>query len=98
MPDELLRELSQIQQYAAGLQGLLENAQARAPLSSEGTDRSGVVRVLLDADGLPISFRVEAGWHRKLTAVAFCGAVMEAFQAAMGVRLAIWTRTLQQQG
>lgn len=98
MTDELLRELSQIQQYAAGLQGLLASAQAQAPPSSEGTDRSGAIRVLLDADGQPDSFRVEPGWHRKLAAPAFGDAVIEAFQAAMGMRLAVWTRTLQERG
>lgn len=98
MADELLRELSQIQQYATGLQGLLASAQAQAPPSSEGADRSGTIRVLLDADGQPNAFRVEPGWHRKLAAPDFGDAVIEAFQAAMGMRLAVWTKTLQERG
>lgn len=98
MTDELMRELAQIQQYAAGLQGLLATAQAEAPRSIEGTDGTGTVRVLLDPDGLPNSFRIEPGWNRKITADGFGGAVLEAFQAAMGERLAVWTRTLEEQG
>ncbi len=98
MTDQLMRELAQIQQYAAGLQGLLATAQAEAPRSSDGADRTGTVRVFLDPDGLPNSFRIEPGWNRKITAEGFGGAVLEAFQAAMGERLASWTRTLEEQG
>ncbi|MGH3815828.1 MAG: hypothetical protein ACRDUV_25825 [Pseudonocardiaceae bacterium] len=98
MTAELMRELAQIQQYAAGLQGLLATAQAEAPRSSEGTDGTGTIRVLLDPDGLPSSFRIESGWNRKIPAEGFGGAVLEAFQAAMGERLAVWTRTLEEQG
>ncbi|MDQ4011780.1 MAG: hypothetical protein M3228_14070 [Actinomycetota bacterium] len=98
MTDDLMRELIQLQQYAAGLQGLLATAQAEAPRSSEGTDRTGTIRASLGPDGLPNSFRIEPGWHRKITAENFGGAVLEAFQAAMGKRLAIWTTTLEQQG
>jgi hypothetical protein len=93
-----MRELAQIQQYAAGLQGLLATAQTEAPRSSEGTDRTGTVRVVLGSDGLPSSFRVESGWNRKIAAENFGGAVLEAFQVAMGERLAVWTRTLEEQG
>ncbi|MGQ0718131.1 MAG: hypothetical protein ACT4NP_12645 [Pseudonocardiales bacterium] len=98
MTDELMRELAQIQQYAAGLQGLLATAQAEAPRSSEGTDGTGTIRVFLGPDGLPNSFRIESGWNRKIPAEGFGGAVLEAFQAAMGERLAVWTRTLEDQG
>lgn len=98
MTDELMRELAQIQQYAISLQGLLATAQAQAPRSSEGADRTGTVRVFLDHDGLPDSFRIESGWHRKISAEGFSGAVLEAFQVAMGERLAVWTRTLEGQG
>ncbi|MGH3811574.1 MAG: hypothetical protein ACRDUV_03825 [Pseudonocardiaceae bacterium] len=98
MPDELMRELAQIQQYAAGLQDLLATAQAEAPRSGEGTDGTGSIRVFLGPDGLPNSFRIESGWNRKIPAEGFGDAVLEAFQAAMGERLAVWTRTLEEQG
>jgi hypothetical protein len=96
--DEIMRELAQIQHYAAGLQGLLATAQAQAPSSSEGADRTGTIRVFLGPDGLPTSFRVEPGWNRKVSAEHVGGAVVEAFQAAMGERLAAWTTTLDDQG
>lgn len=98
MTNDLMKELVQLQQYAAGLQGLLATAQAEAPRSSEGTDRTGTIRAFLGPDGLPNSFRIEPGWNRKIIAENFGGAVLEAFQAAMGERLASWTRTLEQQG
>ena len=98
MTDELMRELVQIQQYAAGLQGLLATAEADAPRTSQGADRTGTIRAVLGPDGLPDSFRIESGWNRKITAENFGGAVLEAFQAAMGERLAVWTRTLEKQG
>lgn len=98
MTDDLMRELAQIQQYATGLQGLLATAQAEAPHSSEGTDRTGTIRVFLDSDGLPSSFRVEFGWNRKIAAEHFGGAVLEAFQAALAERLTVWTSTLNEQG
>jgi hypothetical protein len=96
--DDLMRELAQIQQYAAGLQGLLATVQAEAPRSSEGTDRTGTIRVFLDSDGVPSSFRVESGWNRKIAAEHFGGAVLEAFQAAIAERLAVWTSALNEQG
>lgn len=68
MTDELMRELVQIQQYAAGLRGLLATAQAEAPRTSEGADRTGTIRAVLGPDGLPDSFRIESGWNRKITA------------------------------
>lgn len=88
MTADLMRELAQIQQYAAGLQGLLATAQTEAPRRSEGTDRTGTIRVFLGPDGLPSSFRIESGWNRKVVAENFGGAVLEAFQKAMGERLA----------
>jgi hypothetical protein len=98
MTDELIRELSQIQSYAAGLQGLLETAQAAAPTASTGTDGSGLISVQLGSDGLPKSFRVEQNWRRRITPENVGQAVLEAFQAAVGDRLANWSRTLEQQG
>ena len=98
MAKDIVHELHQIQQYAAGLRRLLDSAQAQAPTHSEGTDRSGMIRVSLDADGLPASIRIEPGWQRRLSAEAFGTAVVEAGQAAMGSRLEAWARGLQESG
>lgn len=96
--DELIRDLSQIQSYAAGLQGLLDTAQAAAPTASTGADGSGMISVHLGSDGLPKFFRVDQNWQRRITPENVGQAVLEAFQAAMGDRLANWSRTLEQQG
>ena len=98
MTTDLIRELQQIQRYAAGLHDLLAKAKAQAPRQAEGTDRSGAVRVVLGPDGFPETIRVDGGWQRRLSAAAFGGAVGEAFSAATGDRLAAWTTTLRQQG
>jgi hypothetical protein len=93
-----MRELAQIQHYAAGLRSLLATAQEQAPRSSEGTDRTGAIRAFLGPDGLPDSFRIEPRWHRKISAENFGGSVVEACQAAMGERLNTWARTLEDKG
>jgi len=98
MTTDLIRELQQIQRYAAGLHDLLAKAKAQAPRQAEGTDRSGAVRVVLGPDGFPETIRVDGGWQRRLSAAAFGGAVGEAFSAATGDRVAAWTTTLRQQG
>jgi hypothetical protein len=92
--DDLLRELSRLQRYAAGLRELLSEAQAESPRQTEATDRSGAVRMVLGPDGLPVSIRVAAGWERKIAPAAFGGAVAEAFSAAARERMAAWTQQL----
>ena len=98
MTGDFIQELARIQRYAAGLLGLLNQAQAQAPRAAEGADSSGAVRVQLGPGGFPESVRVESGWERRLRPEAFGAAVGEAFQAAMGERLAAWTTTLQDAG
>jgi hypothetical protein len=96
--DEIMAQFAQIQRYAAGLQGLLAEAQAMAPKRSQGADRSGAVRVTTGPDGLPVSFQVAPDWRSKVAAEAFGAAVVEACQAAIGDRLATWTNTLAEDG
>jgi hypothetical protein len=89
-----MAQFAQIQHYAAGLRGLLADAQARAPRRAEGSDRKEAVRVVLGPTGLPEEITVAANWNSKIEAGALGGAVMEAFQAAVGERMTEWTRTL----
>lgn len=98
MTGDFMQELAQIQRYAAGLQGLLNQAQAQAPRAAEGADSSGAVRVQLGPDGFPQSVRVESDWQRRLRPEAFSPAVDQAFQSAMGERMSAWTTTLQEAG
>ena len=97
MTDEMMRALIRLQRYADSVHEVLVRAQDQAPQSSEGTDRSHAVRAFLDPDGLPKSFRVESGWNRTLAAEDFASAVLESCDAAMGERLATWTRALKKQ-
>jgi hypothetical protein len=96
--EEIMAQFAQIQRYAAGLQGLLAEAQAMAPGRSQGADRSGAVHVTIGPDGLPSSFRVAPDWKRKLQAETFGSAVLEACQAATGERLSAWTNALADDG
>lgn len=95
---DLAKQFAQMQNYAAALHSLITDAEAHAPQHSEGADRSRAVRVTLGPDGLPRAFRVEAEWKRRIEPAAFGAAVVEAFQAAVGDRLATWSRTLEDGG
>lgn len=94
MSDDVLRQLAQIQQDAAGMQTALVEALATASQRTEGGDPSGAVCASLGSDGLPEAFRVEAEWDRLLAPAAFSGAVVAASRVAMGTRLAVAARLL----
>lgn len=96
MDDDLLAQFAQIQRYPAGLQDLLAEAQAVAPQHSEGTDKSGAIRVQLGPDGIPTSFRVSNDWAQRLEPAEFGPAVVEACQSAIGQRLEEWTGSLEE--
>lgn len=98
MTPALIREFQQIQRYASRLSELLAQAKEQAPRRAEGTDRSGMVRVMLGPDGLPETIKVENGWKGQLAPDAFGAAVGEAFSAATGNRLTAWTVALREQG
>jgi DNA-binding protein YbaB len=96
--DDIIGELHELRRYAAGLRDSIAQAQATAPQRAEATDGSGTVRVVLGSDGLPESIHVDADWRRRLDAAVFGDAVVEAFQAAVGERLAAWSRSLDGEG
>lgn len=98
MTDDLAAQFARVQQYATGLRGLLADAQARAPRRAEGSDAKKAVHVVLDAKGMPQNFTVSADWERKIESGGLGGAVMEAYQAAVGQRLDEWTTTLNRIG
>ena len=94
MNEEILSDLYRLQQYAAGLQNLIAEAEAGAPQRVEAADASGAVRVAVGADGRPETITVEADWKRRLSAEAFGSAVVEAFAAASEQRTQAWARAL----
>jgi hypothetical protein len=98
MVEDILRELAQLQRYASSLQQLMTAAQAKAPEQADGADSSGAVRVLLGSDGLPRSVRVQPDWRQRLDPRNVGSAVQEAFQAATGQRMAVWTAALDDDG
>jgi hypothetical protein len=96
MDEEFMRELRRFQQYTGALQSLLAQAQAKAPERSEGRDPSGAVQVIAGPDGFPQAIRIGDGWQRRVEATALQGAVMQAYEAAMGDRLNAWSRDLDE--
>lgn len=94
---ELLDELYRFRLYTSAFQGLLKDAQARAPQSSEGTDSSLAVRAQIGCDGQLESVHISPGWQHKLSPEAFSSAVLEAFQAAVAAQLKAWSRSLEEE-
>jgi hypothetical protein len=87
-------DLTRVRQEAARAARLRSGIDGAAPARSEGTDRSGVVAVVLGPDGLPETIQVHARWRERLAAGSFAAAVAEACQAAMRERGAAWARAL----
>src|SRR5262245_43617933 len=98
MTDDIVSELSELQQQASALQGLIAAAQANAPRSAEGADATGTVWATIGADGLPASIWVQDGWQRRLSAERFGAAVAEAFAAATEKRMEAWNNALEEGG
>ncbi|HET9138526.1 hypothetical protein [Actinophytocola sp.] len=98
MNEDIVAELNRFQHRVARLQNLITDAEDQAPDTAEGSDESGTVHVVLGPDGLPASFRVDTDFDRELKPEEFGDAVLRAFQAAMGARLAGWSQTLRADG
>jgi hypothetical protein len=98
MAEDILRELARLQEYATALQRMMAEAQAQAPRRAEGADPSGALHLVLGADGLPESVRVEPDWRQRLDPRRVGEAVVEAFESATGQRMAEWTNTLRDDG
>ncbi|MGQ0839138.1 hypothetical protein [Actinokineospora sp.] len=98
MIEDMMAQFAQMQRYATALQNLVAGAQEHAPRESEGADPTKSVHVTLGPDGLPTTFRVDTEWERKMGPETFGGAVVEAFQAAIGERLSAWTSALAEDG
>jgi hypothetical protein len=98
MTDDLVRDLSRIQDDAVGLAKLITIAQLAAPATATATDSHGMIRATLGPDGLPKSLVVDQRWQRRVASQRFGATVVEAFQAAMGERLKVWSATLEERG
>ncbi len=98
MTDDLTAQFARMQNYTAALRHLLSDAQELAPHESSGTDRTGVVQVVLGSDGLPKTVRVDPSWERAIDPAGVGSAVMEAFQTAVKERMDVWTEALAEDG
>ncbi|MBO2460231.1 hypothetical protein [Actinomadura violacea] len=93
-----LWEMDALLQYASELQKTLEGINSATPASSEATDQSGAVRVVLGADGVPERFRVANDWNRKVDVRSLGHAVAEACEIALQQRMAAWGEAMQERG
>lgn len=91
-------DLERLRQRAAALQERLGEIQAAAPEHTEGTDRTGAVRVIVGPDGLPESIRVGARWQDQIRPQALGAAVTEASREAVRRRGQAWSATLERPG
>lgn len=95
MNDDLLRELQELQQYAAGLQEVAVSMQAPAMRPLEREDHAGAFMVRLDEGGLPDRIQVASDWAHRVDPEDIGQAVLEAYGAAAGARMEAWAEHLQ---
>jgi hypothetical protein len=98
MADDFSRDILKMQQYAEGLQSLLEGTNQAVSADVDGTDASGAIVAVLGGDGLPTSLTVDYDWKRHLRPEAFGNAVVQAAHAAANRRLEIWAQSLDEGG
>lgn len=96
MTDELISRLERLQQIAGVMRGLMREAQATAPATARGQDTTGAVKVVLDAEGFPLTITVAADWRRRLGAKGMGTAVMDVCGKAALARMRAWTQALEE--
>jgi DNA-binding protein YbaB len=73
-----LRSLEQLRRDAQRLQAQLGRAVRHGQSTRDGSDTTGVVTVLLDADGAACDVLVSADWRRRLSLDELCRAICSA--------------------
>ncbi|BAJ29303.1 MULTISPECIES: hypothetical protein [Kitasatospora] len=94
MDSRTIDELNRIREQALLLGGALRRAADALPAREEGEDSSGLVRVVIDADGIPESIVIGAGWKSRIRAEDLGATVREAAAAAGMRRMEAWSREL----
>jgi len=94
MQPDMMRRLQQLQQQAAQLGQLARDLAAATPQQAEGQDRTGWVRITLDASGLPTEIRIRDGWQQRLEPERLGAAVLEANTDAVQRAMQTWTERL----
>jgi hypothetical protein len=88
-------DMGRAQRQAERLRRLVAETRGDLPGRTEGTDRTGAVRVVLGGDGLPTSIEVAADWQHRVVASAFGDAVLDAFDTATRARVEAWSAALR---
>jgi len=96
--EELLRDLQQLQAYAARFQAVIGKAREAAPPRAEAWDSRHVARAEIDGTGMPTTLQVERGWEQRVGAEELGAVLMEAYQTAVRSHLTAWGDDLQRQG
>jgi hypothetical protein len=92
--DDLVRDLQQVQRYAAALEGVLAAARAKVPQRAQGADSARAIRVVLDGAGLPAEIVVAADWQRRVPPARLGPAVSDAANKATEARVSEWGKAL----
>ncbi len=87
-------DIQRIQQLAQ----LAHDLAAAAPQKTPGSDRTGWVKVVLGADGVPTEIRVRESWRQRLDPEELAGAVLEANTDAVREGMRAWTDALDDGG
>jgi hypothetical protein len=95
---DILQELRQLERQAGAIHDVFVDANAKSPSRAEGTDQTGTVRVVVDAEGLPAEIVVARDWHDVLAGSEFGRAVRDAFTDATRSRMAIWSQAIATSG
>lgn len=93
-----VEDLERLAQKAADLRETMRGIQDASPERTEGSDRSGAVRVVVGADGLPESIQVDDRWQTRISPHALGAAVTEAAQEAARRRGEAWSRIVERAG
>ncbi|WP_133241144.1 hypothetical protein [Nocardioides gansuensis] len=92
-----MRDLQELQAYAAEFGKVIHSAQDAAPARAEGS-AAGVAHAEVDGTGSPVALRVDAHWEREVPADALGGCLLEAYQTAVQAHMARWSEDLQRRG
>jgi hypothetical protein len=94
MVDRLLRELHELGQQAAEVQGIVAEIQGRMPTGATGTDAQGAVEVRVGPDGVPERVTAARDWSRRRRPEEIGAAVVEAAGAAASELMSAWSSEL----
>ena len=90
LDDDPIRALQRLQRNAKELADRFSAAANAGGPDFTGSDRSGMVSVTIQRDGMPVDVRLQPEWRNKLSSAALSAAIVEAFTNAITARLSAW--------